>query len=162
MPTRPEFKEFTKLSLETDKGSRIVCLPGGNDGETIRGFARPDIIIEDEAARCTDELHFAIVPMMTANPDCEFVLCSTPWGQQGHFFQIWTEGNPEIWLKVELTAADNPRISKAFLEEQRNGPYGPFYYMQEFECKFVESETQLISRDQILKSLDARVPIIDI
>jgi len=60
----PRFGESTKLSLKFETGSRILCLPGGNEGKTIRGFSRPDVIVEDEAAQCSDELHYAIMPMM--------------------------------------------------------------------------------------------------
>ena len=151
LPKKPEFHEFTKLSLETSKGSRIICLPGGNEGTTIRGFSRPDLIIEDEAARCSDELHEAIVPMMTSFPDCELILASTPWGQRG-----------AEWLKIELKASQNPRIDKEFLVEQRNGPLGPYYYLQEFECEFIASETQLISHESILKALDNGISIVEI
>ena len=151
LPVKPTFREFTKLSLETDQGSRILCLPGGNEGATIRGFARPDLIVEDEAARCTDELHQAILPMMTANPECELLLASTPWGPRGHYYKTWAEGG-ENWLKIELNAEMNPRIDKTFLEEQKHGPNGPYYYAQEFMCQFVASEGSIFS-SELFKSL---------
>ena len=156
----PKFDESTKLSLKFDTGSRILCLPGGNDGKTIRGFSRPDVIVEDEAAQCSDELHYAIMPMMATFPDCKYVMASTPFGQRGHFYKIWTES--PAWEKYELKASDNPRISKEFLEEQRTSPMGPWYYAQEFECEFVAGVTQLISHESILKAMDSSIPVVDI
>lgn len=146
IPNPPVFDTFTKLGLSTADGSRILCLPGGNEGTTIRGFAKPDIIIEDEASRCSDDLHQAILPMMTANPDCEFIMASTPHGPQGHFYQTWISDLPN-WQKIKLKASDNPRISKEFLEEQKHGPNGMRYYLQEFECAFVSVADARMKRE---------------
>lgn len=155
----PKFDESTKLSLQFETGSRILCLPGGNDGKTIRGFSRPDVIIEDEAAQCSDELHYAIMPMMATYPDCRYVMASTPFGQRGHYYKIWKES--VAWEKFILKASDNPRISADYLAEMR-ATIGPYMYAQEFECEFVASETQLISHEAILKSMNSDIPIVDI
>ncbi|MCK9569507.1 hypothetical protein M0R72_11255 [Candidatus Pacearchaeota archaeon] len=155
----PKFDESTKLSLKFDTGSRILCLPGGNDGKTIRGFSRPDVIVEDEAAQCSDELHYAIMPMMATFPDCRFVMASTPFGQRGHYYKIWNEST--VWEKYTLKASQNPRISSEYLAEMK-ATIGPYMYAQEFECEFVASNTQLISHDTILKAHDSSIRIIEI
>jgi hypothetical protein len=155
----PKFDESTKLSLKFDTGSRILCLPGGNDGKTIRGFSRPDVIVEDEAAQCSDELHYAIMPMMATYPDCRYVMASTPFGQRGHYYKTWTEN--QAWEKYTLRASENPRIDPAYLAEMK-ATIGPYMYAQEFECEFVASETQLISHESILKALNTDIPIIEI
>lgn len=159
LPEVPDFDESTKLSLQFETGSRILCLPGGNDGKTIRGFSRPDLIIEDEAAQCSDELHYAIMPMMATYPDCEFIMASTPFGQRGHYYKIWTEN--QAWEKYTLRASHNPRISPEYLAEMKE-TIGPYMYAQEFECEFVASETQLISHEAIIKALNSDIPIIEI
>jgi hypothetical protein len=159
---RPRFDESTKLSMQFNNGSRIITLPGGNEGKTIRGFSRPDIIIEDESAQCADELYDALSPMMATNPSCKFILCSTPFGQIGHFFKTYTDGGPE-WLKIKLTGPDNPRISKEFLEEQRkDGTHSPLYFAQEYLCEFTANESNLFHLDTIIKARDSLIPIIDI
>lgn len=155
----PKFDESTKLSLKFDTGSRILCLPGGNDGKTIRGFSRPDVIVEDEAAQCSDDLHYAIMPMMATYPDCRFVMASTPFGQRGHYYKTWTEN--QAWEKFTLRASENPRISKEYLAEMK-ATIGPYMYAQEFECDFVASNTQLISHESILKAHDSSIRIIEI
>lgn len=155
---RPELTEDTKLSLTLANDSRILCLPGGNEGITIRGFSGPAIIIEDESARCSDELYQAIRPMMASNPDSRLVLASTPWGQRGHFYKTWTE--EDGWLKVKVIVDENPRINKDFLEEEKRA-LGPFIFQQEYEGEFVASETQLIDFEMIRKSLNADIPIIN-
>ena len=155
----PKFDESTKLSLKFDTGSRILCLPGGNDGKTIRGFSRPDVIVEDEAAQCSDELHYAIMPMMATYPDCRYVMASTPFGQRGHYYKTWTDN--QAWEKFTLRASDNPRISPEYLAEMK-ASIGPYMYAQEFECEFVASDTQLISHESILKAHDNTIKIIEI
>jgi hypothetical protein len=146
----PALVEDTKLSLQLTNKSRILCLPGGSDGRTIRGFSNPSVIVEDESAQCSDKLHEAIVPFMASNPDCKLILCSTPWGQKGHFYKIWQEGGQE-WLKVRVIAEDNPRIGPAFLEEQRNGPNGPLYYQQEFCGEFLADEFTVFTEEMLKK-----------
>ncbi|OPY45890.1 MAG: Terminase-like family protein [Methanosaeta sp. PtaU1.Bin028] len=160
LPSRPAFHEHTKLSLQFENGSRILCLPGGNEGRTIRGFSRPDVIVEDEAAQCSEELFDAILPMMTTHPLCKFILCSTPFGQRGHFHKIWNDST-NGWEKHQLRARDNPRISQEFLAEMKEFR-GPYVFAQEYDCEFVASETQLISHENILKALNSEIPIIEI
>lgn len=152
-------REDTKLSLQTDEGSRILSLPGGNEGQTIRGYSSPDIIIEDEAARCSDSLHQALRPMMATNPDCQFIACSTPWGKRGHFYKIWTE--EEGWLKIRVVASDCSRISKSFLEEEKKA-LGPWVYSQEYEGVFVGDESQLFTMAMIKAAYNESIPIISL
>ena len=155
----PGFDESTKLSLRFETGSRILCLPGGNEGKTIRGFSRPDVIVEDEAAQCSDELHYAIMPMMATYPECRYVMASTPFGQRGHYYKTWTEN--VAWEKFTLRASENSRISSEYLAEMK-ATMGPYMYAQEFECEFVASDTQLISHEAILKAHNVDIPIIEI
>jgi hypothetical protein len=154
---RPDLVEDTKLSLTLANGSRILSLPGGNEGTTIRGFSGPAVIIEDESARCSDELYQALRPMMASNPDSRLILASTPWGQRGHFYKTWTE--EEGWLKVKVVVSENPRIDRGFLEEEKR-TLGPFIFQQEYGGEFVASETQLIDYETIRKSLNPDIPII--
>lgn len=162
LPERPKFDESTKLSMQFDNGSRILSLPGGNEGRTIRGFSAPDVIVEDEAAQCGDDLYDALSPMMATYPACKFILCSTPFGQIGHFYHVWTDGGSE-WLKIKLTGLDNPRISKEFLEEQRtDGGHSPLYFAQEYLCEFTANESNLFHMDMIMKGRNPNIPIIDI
>jgi hypothetical protein len=154
---RPDLVEDTKLSLTLANNSRILSLPGGNEGATIRGFSGPAIIIEDESARCSDELYQALRPMMASNPDCRLILASTPWGQRGHFYKTWTE--EDGWLKIKVPVNENPRIDGTFLEEEKRA-LGPFIYQQEYEGEFVASETQLIDFAMIKRALNPNIPII--
>lgn len=144
----PGMIEDTKLTLQMNNKSRILCLPGGSDGKTIRGFSAPDIIIEDEASRCSDELHVALLPMLSTNPASRLICASTPWGARGHFHKIWTEG--QGWQKIELRASENPRISPKYLEEMRQ-IMSPQQFSQEFECQFVADEFTVFTEEMLAR-----------
>jgi hypothetical protein len=159
LPSCPDFDESTKLSLQFENGSRILSLPGGSEGATIRGFSRPDVIVEDEASRCSDSLYQALRPMMATNSGCKLILCSTPWGQRGHFYKIWTEG--EAWLKLKVIASECKRISHAFLEEERKA-LGPWVFAQEYEGEFVGDESQLFTLSMIKNAHNTEIPIISL
>jgi hypothetical protein len=90
--------------------------------------------------------------MLISNPRDRIILASTPWGQQGHFFRIWTEGGPE-WLKIKVVASENPRITPKMLEEARNSPNGPLWYAQEYCGKFVADEFSLFDDERINEAL---------
>ena len=148
----PKLNESTKLRMTWSNGSRIVCLPGGTKGKTIRGFSRPDVIIEDESSQCSDLLYQAIRPMMATYPECKFILASTPFGQRGHFYKVAT-GDSKAWLRLRVVAAECSRISAEFLAEEKE-ELGPYIYSQEYEGAFVASETQLISHESILNAVN--------
>lgn len=148
----PSLIEDTKLSCQLDNKSRILSLPGGNEGSTIRGFSRPDVIVEDESSRCKDELYQALRPMMATNPACRLILASTPCGQRGHFHRIWVNGSSE-WQKIAVRASENPRIDPAFLaEERRSMPDS--WYRQEYEGEFIESNDSVFTFEQITSAID--------
>jgi len=154
---KPELIEDTKLTLKFSNGSRIISLPGSQ--KTVRGFTAPDLIIIDEAAQAEDELFGALFPMLSNSPNGRLICASTPWGQQGFFFKLWTEGGPE-WCKIKVIASENPRIRPEVLEEAKRSPNGALWYSQEYCGEFISSDTQLIDITQIRKALNSNIPII--
>jgi hypothetical protein len=56
------FEANAATSLELTNGSRVVSLPSSPDA--IRGYSRPQLIVEDEAAFVDDSVHQALRPMM--------------------------------------------------------------------------------------------------
>jgi hypothetical protein len=133
-----------KLSCRFEGGSRIVALPGHE--QTIRGFSAPRLVIEDEAARCEDEIYRAITPMLAVS-NGRLVLMSTPAGRRGHFYQEWTSGGPG-WLRISITADQCPRISPEFLQEEK-ASLGSWIFRQEYLCEFVQDQSSMFSADVI-------------
>ncbi|MCF6096779.1 terminase family protein [Thermovorax subterraneus] len=149
---QPELLEDNKLSLVMKNKSRIVSLPSSEG--TIRGFSGASLIIEDEAARVSDDLYFAIRPMLAVS-NGRLILMSTPFGKRGHFFKEWAEGG-DTWERIKITAYDCPRISREFLEEERQA-MGDWWFRQEYLCEFVETEDNVFTYEQVMKALDDSV-----
>jgi Terminase large subunit, T4likevirus-type, N-terminal len=140
-----------KLGMELKGGSRIEALPGSE--RTIRGFASVDLLILDEAARVTDDLYFAVRPMIAVSGGA-MILLSTPAGQRGVFYEEWTEGAG--WERYEVPIEDVPRISPEFVEEERRAlPRRVFD--QEYRCKFIEIEDAVFSLEDVDSAITAEV-----
>ncbi len=139
------------LKLELSNGSRIISLPGKE--QNVRGYAGVSLLIVDEAARVPDDLYYSIRPMLAVSHG-RLVALSTPWGKRGWWYKSWTSEDP--WERYEISASMCPRISKQFLQEEHRA-LGEWWYTQEYECKFMETEDQLFSSDLIDKMLDPDV-----
>jgi hypothetical protein len=140
-----------KLSLELENRSRIVTLPGSE--KTIRGFSGTSLLILDEAARVDDELYFAVRPMLAVSGGA-LMMMSTPYGKRCVFYEEWTSGRG--WERYEVPARDCPRISEAFLEEER-AALPPFIYRQEYECSFEDTEDQVFTSELIDSAVTSEV-----
>ena len=147
LPTQPELSEDNKLSMSVQGGGRVLSLPGSE--ATIRGFSGATLIVEDEASRVDDALYFSIRPMLAVKGG-RLILMSTPFGKRGHFWSEWSTG--ATWQKVEVPATSVPRISPAFLEEERNS-MGAFWFEQEYMCVFKESTDSVFGYDTVMGAL---------
>jgi hypothetical protein len=139
------------LRMELANGSRVVTLPGIE--QRIRGFSGVKLLIIDEAARVPDELYYSVRPMLAVSAG-RLVALSTPFGKRGFFHQEWTDGNG--WHKVKVTAEQCPRISPAFLAEERKA-LGSWWYRQEYECEFVDTLDQVFSYETVMGALTSDV-----
>lgn len=110
----PRLTAESTLRAEMENGSRIIALPGSE--KTVRGFAAADLVVIDEAARVEDDLIAAVRPMMATKANGRLIALTTPAGKRGWFHDAWTKSDD--WTKVRVAAADCPRISKSFLDEE--------------------------------------------
>jgi hypothetical protein len=138
----------SSLEMEFINGSRIVALPGKE--ETIRGFSGVALLIVDEAARVSDNLYQSIRPMLAVSGG-EILLLSTPFGKRGFFFEVWNSGGAS-WQKTKVTAYDCPRISRAWLEQERN-QIGDFWFEQEYLCEFKDDVSAVFRYEDIQNAM---------
>jgi hypothetical protein len=132
-----------KLSLDLENGSRILTLPGSE--KTVRGFSGVGLLIVDEAARVEDQLYYATRPMLAVSGG-SLMMLSTPASKRGVFYTEWTSG--EGWEHYEVRADDCPRITRAFLEEERKA-LPPPVFRAEYECSFEALDDQPFSEAMI-------------
>ena len=130
----PELTQESALRAQFANGSRVIALPGSE--RTTRGYAGARMIILDEAARVDDALLAALRPTM-ATVDGSLIMLTTPFGKRGEFYRAWTEG--EGWTHVKVPASMCPRLTKAFLAEERR-ELGAMRYSEEYELAFLEPD----------------------
>jgi hypothetical protein len=134
----------TKQTLELANGSRILALPGGDEG-AIRGFSGVRCLVIDEASRVPDSLWVAVRPMIAVSGG-SIMLLSTPFGKRGFFYRVWSQS--ERWTKIKITAEQCPRLTADFLAEERV-ELGPRFYSQEYLAAFIEAVGQVFSDEAI-------------
>ena len=78
----------TQLQLTLANRSRIIALPSGPEGATIRGYTA-DLVVADESARIPDPLIAAVRPMLAVSGG-RFIARSTPAGAMGWMWEAWT------------------------------------------------------------------------
>jgi hypothetical protein len=133
------------VSLKLPNGSRIVGLP--DSPKTTRGFSRVSLLILDEAAQVADVTYRSLLPSLAVS-DGDLWVISTPFGQRGFFWELWTQGGAG-WKRVSVTAAQCPRIRAGFLEEQQR-LLGELWFRQEYCCEFLDLENSLFERSMLL------------
>ncbi len=130
----------TKLTKLFPNGSRVLALPGSE--KTIRGISAVTLLVLDEASRILDELYGAVRPMLAVSKG-RLIQMSTPFGEQGFFYETWEKG--QGWEKFEVPWTQCPRISPEFIEEERR-ERGSAWVAQEYECKFIAAGSTRIQR----------------
>jgi hypothetical protein len=156
IPTAIPIVQESALRLELANGSRIVSLPGKET--TVRGFSGVRLLAVDEAARVADELYFSVRPMLAVSGG-RLVALSTPFGTRGWWYEAWV--SKETWERYEVPAAECPRITEDFLEEERRS-MGEWWFQQEYECEFLDAQTQPFGREDVEAAFEEEVEAWDL
>jgi hypothetical protein len=143
----PALDRDNVFSIEAANGSRILAVPGGDEGKNIRGLAHARLLLVDEAARVSDGLIGALRPMLATNRDGALVMLSTSAGRRGKFFEYWTNDDP-TWTRVRVAASDCPRISAEWLERERR-ELGESRFQEEYQLTFLDSSAAAFSSELI-------------
>jgi hypothetical protein len=139
------------LRLELANGSRVLSLPG--DEKNVRGFSGVALLLIDEAARVNDAFYFSVRPMLAVSQG-RLVALSTPFGQRGWFYDEWLGAG--TWERVQITAAQCPRIAPCFLADEQR-VLGERWYRQEYECSFEATTDSLFLAADIQAALGSDV-----
>lgn len=125
----------TRTLITFTNGSRIVALPCGRDGKTLRG-EHADLIIVDEAAFVPEDVILSVMMPMLATTNGTVIMMSTPY-DRSHFF--FTAFNSPSWSRYRFKTEDNPLVSKEWLEQQKE-MLGEKRFKQEYLAEFVDDE----------------------
>jgi len=121
----------------------------------------PNLMVIDEAAQVSDELHLSILPMMVLG-QCELLALTTPFGKLGWFFEMWTnQVKRAAWQTFTITAEQCPRIDRYILEEHR-ATMPPRWFDQEYMCVFNDAVDSVFGKSVIesaCKVDDAFLPL---
>jgi hypothetical protein len=152
LKVKPKGDGENPVSVVLPNGSRIVGLPAVES--TIRGFSAVSLVVVDEASRVPDDVYHAIRPMLAVS-DGALWLISTPLGKRGFFYETWANGGPG-WLRVQATGPQCPRISPAFLDEERRS-MGDRYFGQEYLCQFTDVRSGVFDPDLIAQAFSSEI-----
>jgi Terminase large subunit, T4likevirus-type, N-terminal/Terminase RNaseH-like domain len=141
-------------TLQLGNGSRIVALPGSES--TTRGYS-PSLVLIDEAAQVSEELYYAVRPMLAVSRG-RLILLSTPRGKRGIFWNAWDQ-KPD-WKRVKVTADQCPRISREFLKQERRA-IGEWWFAQEYCCEFMQDGAAIFKEGWILYYDPGQLPPMD-
>jgi Terminase large subunit, T4likevirus-type, N-terminal len=144
----------TERAVRFGNGSRIISLPGSE--HTIRGYSGTNLLILDEAAYTSDALLMACTPMLAVSGG-RMIALSTPAGKRGWYSDRWHSGGDD-WRRIQVQAADCPRISKGFLAVERRS-LGERWYRQEYECSFEDAVGQFFSNEDIESAFHDEQPL---
>jgi hypothetical protein len=100
-----------------------------------------------------DALYYAVRPMLAVSGG-RMILLSTPFGKRGIFHEVWT--SEEEWDRYEVPAADCPRISEEFLEEEREA-LGLWWFAQEYQCRFMDTVDQVFASEAVDRAMRADI-----
>jgi hypothetical protein len=139
VPTTSE----TALTVTLANGSRIVSLPG-QEG-TVRGYSGVRLLSIDEASRVPDPLFMAIRPTLAVSGGRLFTM-STPFGTRGWWYEAWR--SDQAWERYKIPAERCPRITPAFLAEEREA-MGDWWYRQEYGCEFLDAQSAAFTREDV-------------
>jgi hypothetical protein len=147
----PAQSRESSLQLHLGNGSRIIGLPA-SEGK-VRVYSAVSLLLIDESSRVDDALYRAMRPMLAVSRG-RLLALSTPFGKRGWFHDAW-HGTGD-WLRVKITAQQCPRITAAFLAEERQA-LGERWFRQEYLCSFEDVVDAVFAYDDIQAALSPAI-----
>lgn len=94
-------------SIKFASGSRVISLPSGNPA-ALRGWSAQCIVIDEGAfIENPEEVWSAIAPTLLRDPDAEVIICTTPAGMQGWFYDLYTKSLDSADWYVQTTTIED-------------------------------------------------------
>jgi len=141
----------TKLEYKPPINSRIIALPPGNEGETIRGLTANLLIIDEANYIKPSIITSVLMPMITAT-DGTLIMISTPEYAEHPFMQAFQ--NAQQWgytryhFPSSIAPIPTPEAREKFLQEQQ-AQIPEEEYQREYLAILPDESNQLIQTRHI-------------
>jgi len=129
----------TQTELKFKNGSRIISLPCGPEGRTIRGYTCDILIIEEAGVMDDDIVNSVLVPMIASKGDKgQIIKIGTPL-LRNHFYRSCFE-DPRYTV-INVVWQDGVRVGQydaQFIEEQK-AELTDIQFKTEYEADFIDA-----------------------
>ena len=129
-------------TIKFSNGASIVSLPNNPAG--LRGFSSSLLLDEFAFIGNGEEVWKACIPFLTSPNGAEkkLQIISTPAGQSGRFYDLWTHSEDYFKTKVTLLDAVNEGLN-VNVDEIRKTVMDDSVFQQEYMCEFLDAESAL-------------------
>lgn len=131
--------KFTQTEIIFDNGSRIISLPCGDYGESIRGFTA-DVLIIEESGYVKDSIVSEVLMPMIASTQGKVIQIGTPKGTNHFYEACYGQESPYLFSHITWReAVEVGQYEEDFIDEQRNNLTN-LEFRTEYEAKFIPDE----------------------
>ncbi len=153
----PACSRLVKRKVRTEvsfrNGSRVVALPSGTLGNTIRGLTA-DLVIVDEAAFVPERVITDVLMPQVATTDGSVWLVSTPWDKNHVFYRCFTDPS---WSAKRWPTTYCPLVRPSIIEEQRR-LMGEEAFRREVLAEFADDSDSFFPSDLIRSCIEDYQP----
>ena len=128
----------TVTELKFENGSRIISLPSGHDGKTIRGYTA-DIAIVEEAGQMSDQVvNTVIIPMIASKGiNGQVIKIGTPW-LRNHFYRSCYEDKGYEVISIDWKeVVEQGQYDMNFINEQKM-QLTDTEFLTEYQSEFID------------------------
>jgi hypothetical protein len=152
--TAPIFSNYVESSTQTElrftNGSRIVSLPSGPDGGSIKGFTA-NIVILEECGMMKDKIVNEVVLPMIASTNGQVIKIGTPKGKNNFWQSCYgKETKYKLFYVPYNLPLSEGQYNQEFIDEQRNN-LTELEFQTEYEAKFIE-DTDCYFKQMLIES----------
>lgn len=136
-------------------GARILSLSSNPAG--MRGWSAGLVCIDEAAyVEHMDQVINAIAPTLSRDKNAELILCTTPAGKNGPFYELYQTAlsDRETWYVQHTTIWDaiNEGLNDVDIEKLKTLLPDPSCFATEYECQFSDTVNSLIEESLLKKS----------
>lgn len=149
-------RKKTSSYMELAWGVQIYALPALPTA--LRGLENVKCVFFSEAAHINrledSKVYTALRPITSNDPDCDFIIESTPNGKRGFFFDLWAKSKEFDKLTISYDEALGLVLSEKDVLTLKNDPKIDFE--QEYNCKFTSSQTSAFEEEMVMANYESK------